>query len=101
MSPAKAHGDKCSRECDDCTRIVRNGSSTFTVRVDAAVKKRLEKLAKNTGCGRSFLTAEAISEYIDANEWQVAGLNARWRQWTVANGRPRPGHGMDSFVGQR
>ena len=49
-------------------------SSTFTVRVDAAVKKRLEKLAKNTGRSRSFLTAEAISEYVDANEWQVAGI---------------------------
>ena len=44
-------------------------SSTFTVRVDAAVKKRLEKLAKSTGRSRSFLTAEAISEYVDANEW--------------------------------
>ena len=49
-------------------------SSTFSVRVDAAVKKRLEKLAKNTGRSRSFLTAEAISEYVDANEWQVAGI---------------------------
>ncbi|MBX9846810.1 MAG: CopG family ribbon-helix-helix protein [Xanthobacteraceae bacterium] len=49
-------------------------SSTFTVRVDTAVKKRLEKLAKSTGRSRSFLTAEAISEYVDANEWQVAGV---------------------------
>jgi predicted transcriptional regulator len=51
-----------------------SSSSTFTVRVDAAVKKRLEKLAKSTGRSRSFLTAEAISEYVDANEWQVAGI---------------------------
>jgi predicted transcriptional regulator len=49
-------------------------SSTFTVRVDAAVKKRLEKLAKNTGRSRSFLAAEAIEEYLDVNEWQVAGI---------------------------
>jgi RHH-type rel operon transcriptional repressor/antitoxin RelB len=49
-------------------------SSTFTVRVDSAVKKRLEKLAKSTGRSRSFLTAEAISEYVDTNEWQVAGV---------------------------
>lgn len=47
---------------------------TFTVRVDSAVKKRLEKLAKSTGRSRSFLTAEAISEYVDANEWQVTGI---------------------------
>ncbi len=49
-------------------------STTFTVRVDAAVKKRLEKLAKSTGRTRSFLAAEALAEYLDVNEWQVAGI---------------------------
>jgi len=49
-------------------------STTFTVRVDPAVKKRLERLAKSTGRSRSFLTAEAISEYLDLNEWQVEGI---------------------------
>ena len=49
-------------------------STTFTVRVETDVKKRLEKLAKSTGRSRSFLAAEALSEYLDANEWQVAGV---------------------------
>jgi predicted transcriptional regulator len=49
-------------------------STTFTLRVDTAVKKRLEKLAKNTGRSRSFLAAEAITEYLSVNEWQVAGI---------------------------
>jgi RHH-type rel operon transcriptional repressor/antitoxin RelB len=49
-------------------------STTFTVRVETAVKKRLEKLAKSTGRSRSFLAAEALSEYLDVNEWQVAGV---------------------------
>ena len=49
-------------------------STTFTVRVDMGVKKRLERLAKSTGRTRSFLAAEAINEYLDANEWQVAGI---------------------------
>ncbi len=49
-------------------------STTFTVRVDAGVKKRLEQLAKNTGRSRSFLAAEAINEYVDLNDWQVAGI---------------------------
>ena len=48
-------------------------STTFTVRVETDVKKRLEKLAKSTGRSRSFLAAEALSEYLDVNEWQVAG----------------------------
>jgi RHH-type transcriptional regulator, rel operon repressor / antitoxin RelB len=49
-------------------------SATFTVRVDAAAKKRLERLAKSTGRSRSFLAAEAINDYLDVNEWQVAGI---------------------------
>jgi RHH-type rel operon transcriptional repressor/antitoxin RelB len=49
-------------------------STTFTVRVDASAKKRLERLAKNSGRSRSFLAAEAINEYLDVNEWQVAGI---------------------------
>jgi RHH-type transcriptional regulator, rel operon repressor / antitoxin RelB len=49
-------------------------STTFTVRAETEVKKRLEKLAKSTGRSRSFLAAEAISEYVDLNEWQMAGV---------------------------
>jgi RHH-type transcriptional regulator, rel operon repressor / antitoxin RelB len=49
-------------------------STTFTVRVDMAIKKRLEKLAKSTGRSRSFLAAEAIGDFVDVNEWQIAGI---------------------------
>ena len=49
-------------------------STTFTLRVETDVKKRLEKLAKSTGRSRSFLAAEALNEYLDVNEWQVAGI---------------------------
>src|SRR6266403_5283 len=49
-------------------------STTFTVRVETEVKKRLENLAKSTGRSRSFLAAEALNEYLDVNEWQVAGV---------------------------
>ncbi len=49
-------------------------STTFTVRVETDVKKRLEKLAKSTGRSRSFLAAEALEEYLDVNEWQVEGI---------------------------
>jgi predicted transcriptional regulator len=38
------------------------------------IKKRLEKLAKSTGRSPSVLAAEAINEYVDSNEWQVAGI---------------------------
>ena len=49
-------------------------STTFTVRVEPKVKKRLEKLAKSTGRTRSFLAAQALNEYLDINEWQLAGI---------------------------
>jgi predicted transcriptional regulator len=49
-------------------------STTFTVRIDPGVKKRLERLAKSTGRSRSFLAAEAIDGYLEVNEWQVAGI---------------------------
>jgi len=49
-------------------------STTSTVRLDADAKERLERLAKSTGRSRSFLAAEAITQYLDVNEWQVAGI---------------------------
>lgn len=49
-------------------------STTFTVRLGASIKKRLERLAKNTGRSRSYLAAEAIGEYLDVNEWQATGI---------------------------
>ncbi|MGH6742160.1 MAG: CopG family ribbon-helix-helix protein, partial [Bradyrhizobium sp.] len=48
--------------------------TTFTVRVDSDVKKKLERLAKSTGRSPAFLAAEAINEYLEINEWQVAGI---------------------------
>ena len=51
-------------------------SSTFTIRVDEADKARLEALARSTGRSRSFLAAEAISEYLAINEWQTAATRA-------------------------
>ena len=55
-------------------RMEDMSSTTVSVRIDPAIKKRLEKLAKSTGRSRSFLAAEAINEYLDLNEWQVAGI---------------------------
>jgi RHH-type rel operon transcriptional repressor/antitoxin RelB len=36
--------------------------------------QRLQRLAKSTGRSRAYLAAEAIHEYLDVNEWQVAGI---------------------------
>jgi predicted transcriptional regulator len=63
-------------------------SGTFTVRVDAALKKRLENLARSTGRSRSFLAAEAIGEYVETNEWQIAGIRKAMRSLDRGEGIP-------------
>ena len=62
-------------ECAMLRKGVRmTPSTTLTIRVDRSVKNRLEKLAKSTGRTQSFLAAEALRDYLDVNEWQVAGI---------------------------
>jgi RHH-type transcriptional regulator, rel operon repressor / antitoxin RelB len=63
-------------------------STTFTVRVEAEVKERLEKLAKKTGRSRSSLAAEALNAYLDANEWQVAGVKRAMASLDRGDGVP-------------
>jgi len=48
-------------------------STTFTVRVDETIKKRLETLVKRTGRTRSYLAGEAISEYLDIRNGRSPG----------------------------
>jgi RHH-type rel operon transcriptional repressor/antitoxin RelB len=63
-------------------------SSTITVRIDGSAKKRLEKLAKSTGRSRSFLAAEAINDYLELNEWQVAGIKKAVASLDAGEGIP-------------
>ncbi len=46
-------------------------SAVLTLRLDAKLKKQLDKLSKATSRTRSFLAAEAIREYVNLNEWQI------------------------------
>jgi predicted transcriptional regulator len=49
-------------------------SSVLTLRIEAALKEQLDKLAASTQRSKSFLAAEAIREYIALNKWQVAEI---------------------------
>lgn len=49
-------------------------STTMTVRLENDVKDRLDRLAESTQRTKSFLAAEAIRQYVDLNEWQVAEI---------------------------
>ena len=55
-------------------------STTMTVRLDDEVKDRLELLAEATQRSKSFLAAEAIREFVDSNEWQIAEINAALKE---------------------
>lgn len=50
-------------------------SSTMTVRLEDKIKKRLDKLAELTHRSKSFLVADAISEYLKIQEWQINEIN--------------------------
>ncbi|HVO15440.1 MAG TPA: ribbon-helix-helix protein, CopG family [Alphaproteobacteria bacterium] len=49
-------------------------TTTITVRLEAKVKRRLEALARSTRRSKSFLAAEAIAAYVEANAWQAAEI---------------------------
>jgi RHH-type transcriptional regulator, rel operon repressor / antitoxin RelB len=44
-------------------------SAVLTLRLDARLKTRLDRLSKATQRSRSFVAAEAIREYVTLNEW--------------------------------
>ena len=50
-------------------------STVLSIRIDKSVKDRLSKLAASMKRSQSFLAAEAIEEFVDVQEWQVAGIN--------------------------
>ncbi len=46
-------------------------TTTLSVRIDADTKKRLEALAKRARRSKSFLAAEAIAAFVEAESWQL------------------------------
>jgi predicted transcriptional regulator len=46
-------------------------STTLTVRLSRELKDKLDRLAESTRRSKSYLAAEAITEYVDANAWQI------------------------------
>ena len=49
-------------------------TTTMTVRLPKATLARLDALARNTRRSKSFLAAEAIAGYVEANAWQVEAV---------------------------
>ena len=55
-------------------------TETLSVRLDSAVKKRLELLARHSRRSKSFLAAEAIAAYVQAEEWQLGEIQQGLRE---------------------
>ena len=55
-------------------------SVPITLRLDSATRKRLERLAKATERSRAALAADAVRQYLDLNEWQIAAIQAGVRE---------------------
>lgn len=49
-------------------------TTTVTVRVPAALKTRLDKLADATARSRSWLAAHALEVYVKDQEWQLSTI---------------------------
>jgi RHH-type rel operon transcriptional repressor/antitoxin RelB len=51
-------------------------TETLSIRIDALTKKRLDALALRSKRSKSFLAAEAITAYVEAEEWQMEEILA-------------------------
>jgi RHH-type transcriptional regulator, rel operon repressor / antitoxin RelB len=51
-------------------------TETLSVRIDAITKSRLDALARRSKRSKSFLAAEAITAYVEMEEWQMGEILA-------------------------
>jgi RHH-type rel operon transcriptional repressor/antitoxin RelB len=49
-------------------------SAVLTLRLDAKLKRQLDRLSKSINRSRSFVAAQAIREYVSVNEWQISEI---------------------------
>ncbi len=55
-------------------------STTMTIRLEDDVRERLDRLAESINRSKSFLASEAVREFVDINEWQVADVRAALKE---------------------
>ena len=63
-------------------------STTLSVRIDVDTKKRLEALAKRARRSKSFLAAEAIAAFVDAESWQLGEIQIGLKELDEGRGVP-------------
>ena len=63
-------------------------TTTLSVRIDTDTKKRLEALAKRARRSKSFLAAEAIAAYVEAESWQLDEIQKGLSEFDEGRGVP-------------
>jgi len=63
-------------------------TTTLSVRIDTDTKKRLEALAKRSRRSKSFLAAEAIAAFVEAESWQLDEIQIGIKELDEARGVP-------------
>jgi RHH-type transcriptional regulator, rel operon repressor / antitoxin RelB len=71
-------------------------TATFTVRVPVDLKKRLDELAKATDRSRSWLAADALKNYVEDQQWQLAEIDQGLRD--AQAGRIVPHEKVDRWL---
>jgi len=76
MLPPKTANNYILRYSDvlRCILGIVMSTTLLTLRLDAGLKKQLDKLASATQRSRSFLAAEAIREYVARNDSQIEAI---------------------------
>lgn len=64
----------------------RTMTETLSIRLDAGTKHRLDALAKRCRRSKSFLAAEAIEAYVQAEEWQLGEIEKGLRELDAGAG---------------
>jgi predicted transcriptional regulator len=63
-------------------------STTLSVRLDSDTKKRLEALARRARRSKSFLAAEAIAAFVEAESWQLDEIETALEELDQGRGVP-------------
>jgi RHH-type transcriptional regulator, rel operon repressor / antitoxin RelB len=63
-------------------------TTTLSVRIDMDTKRRLEALAKRARRSKSFLAAEAIVAFVEAESWQLDEIQTGIKELDDGGGVP-------------
>ena len=61
---------------DHVYNCVQRMTETLSIRIDADTIKKLDALARRSKRSKSFLAAEAITAYVEAEAWQLGEIQA-------------------------